>query len=356
MLRVSSTSLPPSGMASRAFSARLRIAVESWLGSTSAVQASSASSGVIWICSPSVGCSSFAVSSTSALTSISRGCSGCLRAKASRCLVRLRAALGGFVDQLGDRGEFGLVGHGVGEDADRAGDDGQYVVEVVGDAAGQLADGVHFLGLPDLGLRGLLLREIAADEEMAPHRLRPRPHPVQRHRVTVPVEVARLEVAHLPAAPRRAHLVAGVVEVVGVNELDRRCARSCPPARTRGCPSTLGLTWTKLPAVGHEDQVLRGLEDALALLDLAVERGLRPLAFGDVAGDLGGADDLAVADRIGDRSATTSTRPATPCAAARSRAGRSLRRGDAGQDFGDFVPLLRRMMMSMWRPIASLAE
>src|SRR3569833_1341530 len=75
-------------MASRALSARLRIAVVSWLGSTIATQFSSSNTDSIWICSPSVGRNSFAVSTTSELMSISRGWSGCLRAKASRCWVR----------------------------------------------------------------------------------------------------------------------------------------------------------------------------------------------------------------------------------------------------------------------------
>ena len=41
------------------------------------------------------------------------------------------------------------------EDFDGAGDHGQNVVEVVRDAAGELADGFHLLRLPDLGLVGL---------------------------------------------------------------------------------------------------------------------------------------------------------------------------------------------------------
>ena len=81
-------SLPPSGMASRALRARLRIAVASWLGSTIAGHASSSNTNSISTCSPSVRCSSFAVSMISVLTSVSFGSSGCLRANASRCWVR----------------------------------------------------------------------------------------------------------------------------------------------------------------------------------------------------------------------------------------------------------------------------
>ncbi len=45
--------------------------------------------------------------------------------------------------------------------------------------------------------------------------------------------------------------------------------------------------------IRHQDEVLRGLEDALAFLDLLMERLLRELALGDVARGLGGADDPA---------------------------------------------------------------
>ena len=48
-----------------------------------------------------------------------------------------------------------------------------------------------------------------------------------------------------------------------------------------------------MPWVGDQDQVLRGLEDAAALFDFLVERLPGFLGFGDVAGDLGDADDRA---------------------------------------------------------------
>ena len=89
------------------------------------------------------------------------------------------AAFGGLVDHLGDRRKLRLVGDRVRQDLDRAGDDRQDVVEVVGDAAGQLAHGLHLLRLPDLRFGRLLLGQVAAHEEMAPHRLRPHAHPAQ---------------------------------------------------------------------------------------------------------------------------------------------------------------------------------
>ena len=102
-----------------------------------------------------------------------------LAREGEQVLGQLRAALGGIVDQLGNGGELGPVGHRVRQNSDRAGDDGEHIVEVVGDAAGQLADGIHLLRLPELGLGGLLLGQVAPDEEMAVHRLGPGPHPVQ---------------------------------------------------------------------------------------------------------------------------------------------------------------------------------
>jgi hypothetical protein len=64
------------------------MAVASWLGSTMATQASLLNAVSISTCSPSVGRSNFAVSRISMLMSVSRGCSGCRRAKASKCWVR----------------------------------------------------------------------------------------------------------------------------------------------------------------------------------------------------------------------------------------------------------------------------
>ena len=163
-----------------------------------------------------------------------------LAGEGEQVLGQLRAALGGVVDQLGDGGELGTVGDRIRQDADRAGDDGQHIVEIVGDAAGQLADGVHLLDLPELRLGGLLLGEVAADEEMALHRLRPGAHPVQRDLVTVVVVVARLEAALDRATPRRAHLAARLLEVIGVNELDGAVPDHVLRLVRRECPSRSG--------------------------------------------------------------------------------------------------------------------
>ncbi len=158
---------------------------------------------MISICSPSVGCSSLAASSINALTSTSHRLQRLFAGEGEQMLGQVGAAFGGLVDQPGDGHELGLVGDGLFQNPDGAGDHGQDVVEVMRDAAGQLADRVHLLDLADLGVRGLLLGQIAADEEMTSDRLRPCSGPVQRHR---PCRPCRCSVSRSCACsgPRRA--------------------------------------------------------------------------------------------------------------------------------------------------------
>ena len=155
-LPVSMVSLPPSGIASRALSARLRIALVSWLGSISACDVSPAS--IMWtsICSPSVGRSRLAASITSVDVDLAR-LQRLLAGEREQALGQIGAARGGVVDHLRDRQQLRPVRDGFGEDFDRAGDDGENIVEVVRDAAGQLTDRFHFLGLAKLQIRDILL-------------------------------------------------------------------------------------------------------------------------------------------------------------------------------------------------------
>ena len=59
---------------------------------------------------------------------------------------------------------FGVVG-ALGDDVEPADDDRQQVVEVVRDAAGQLAQRLHLLALAELLLRGLELGDVARFEQ-----------------------------------------------------------------------------------------------------------------------------------------------------------------------------------------------
>src|ERR1700760_4042117 len=118
---------------------------------------------------------------------------------------------------------------------------------------------------------------------MPPHRLRPRPHPVEEYDMAVLVAVTRLEIAHLLAVSCRAHLVPGVVEIVGMDELHRAAAHHLRGLVTEDGADARTDLHEIAGGIGHQDEVLRSLEDALALLDLAIERPLGALALGDVA-------------------------------------------------------------------------
>src|SRR4051794_33195631 len=71
----------------------------------------------------------------------------------------------------GRHGGFDVPAEGVGpalrdarlHEIERPDDPGQEIVEIVGDAAGQLSDGLHLLGLSELLLQVLALRDVAAD-------------------------------------------------------------------------------------------------------------------------------------------------------------------------------------------------
>ena len=86
-LAVSIVSLPPSGIASRALTAKFSSAASTSFGSTSTRQSPAPSTVSIAIVSPSVRCMSSDAPWTSALTSIGFGSSGCRRENArSRCV------------------------------------------------------------------------------------------------------------------------------------------------------------------------------------------------------------------------------------------------------------------------------
>ena len=72
-----------------------------------------------------------------------------LAGERQQMLGEVRAARRGFVDHPRDGGELRLALDRVGQDFDRSGDHGQDIVEVMRDAAGELADRLHLLGLPD---------------------------------------------------------------------------------------------------------------------------------------------------------------------------------------------------------------
>ena len=105
----------------------------------------------IAICSPSVECNRSDMPAIILLASIGCGASGCWRANASKPLGQHRGALG----RAGRGVEEALDAEVALADAPRhqvvrADDDAEHVVEVVGDAAGELADRLHLLRLAQL--------------------------------------------------------------------------------------------------------------------------------------------------------------------------------------------------------------
>ena len=145
-------------IASRALTARLRIAFSSWCGSTNTGQASASSSVSTLIRSPSVRSSSSHIPPTSV--------------GAVDPLGQQRLGPGEGQQAAGQRGGAGRAFHRVGEvghhlaaraveaapgEVDPADHHRQHIVEVVRDAAGQLADRLHLLDLAQLRLGGLAL-------------------------------------------------------------------------------------------------------------------------------------------------------------------------------------------------------
>ena len=91
------------------------------------------------------------------------GASGWRRAKASRRWVSVAARSPAWIANRTWRSRSSLAGQLVVQYVQVAQDGLQQVVEVMGDAAGKLADGLHLLGLPQGFLRLLALRHFRPD-------------------------------------------------------------------------------------------------------------------------------------------------------------------------------------------------
>ena len=87
-------------------------------------------------------------------------------------LIQLGAAAHGLPGRIEQPANPWFVRHAAAQHVETAADDHQKVVEVVRDAAGQLADGLHLLGLPQLLVDLAPLRHVGGDAG-DPDRLRP---------------------------------------------------------------------------------------------------------------------------------------------------------------------------------------
>ena len=277
----------------------------------------------------------------SVLTSVSRGCSGCLRANAKQMLGELGAARRGLVDHPGDGRKLRLIGDRLPQDFDRSGDDGQDVVEVVGDAAGELADRFHLLGMPDPVFRRDLVGEVA-DE------------PVEHDAAAAPqLGDAELDLDLVAVTPQRLDLepaaedlaLAGAQEmfeagavIVAMNRRDDQVAEFLADRLgARPAEDLLGLRIPvgDDPAFVHlHEGIERGIDDAARELLAFAQALLREPALGHVA-----ADEEIALDRFG------------PCAEPGQRHRASVLVEHLG--IGDFGRCPRRVARISWREIST---
>ena len=92
--------------------------------------------------------------------------------KGEQVLDQLAAAFRGLVDQFCRLLQGGAIRQPRHQRLGGAGDDGQHVVEVVGDAAGELADGVELLRLMQLALGFAGGGDVVIDQRRAADRAR----------------------------------------------------------------------------------------------------------------------------------------------------------------------------------------
>ena len=119
-----------------------------------------------------------------------------LARKGQHALHQLSAALCRFVDLFDHRRDFGIVRDAAAAELRHADDHGEDIVEVVGDAASQLANRLHLLGMAQLLFQRDAIRHVAPDKEMLLVGFRPNPLPAQRNDAAVFVYVAAIKVAH----------------------------------------------------------------------------------------------------------------------------------------------------------------
>ena len=93
---------------------------------------------------------------TTSFMSSRRGCMNWRRLKASNCRVRAAARSAAWLICWAERAEAPERAAAGQQQRGMAVDDGEDVVEIVGDAAGELADGFHFLGLAQLLFQAFL--------------------------------------------------------------------------------------------------------------------------------------------------------------------------------------------------------
>ena len=173
---VSIVSVPPSGMASRALTARFRMTCSTWTGSARTCGGPAPGRRRHARCPRrSAARSILVMPATTSLRSTPCGWSTCLRLKASSCRVSAGGALaaGCRISSSVLADAASLPGAARAASSAVPDDRGQEVVEVVRDPARQAADRLHLLGLNELFLELLLLGDVPQEAERHVH---PLPH------------------------------------------------------------------------------------------------------------------------------------------------------------------------------------
>src|SRR2546422_92046 len=176
-------------------------------------------------------------------------------------------------------------------------DGGEQVIEVVGDAAGQAAHGLHFLGLAQPLLERALVRHVLDDELEALERPVRGPHwaTVQAHRDNAAVPTPPDDLfdggAELLATLEDAGARRGVhVHVASDVDLEQLFRRPVPKHREEG-----RVHHQELAVPGRSiDTVRRVLHETAVARLRTTQRLLGALALGDVGGDAEHAAGLAV--------------------------------------------------------------
>ena len=163
-------SSPPRGIASRAFTARLTITCWICARSTRTRRTSGANAQQTVTSSPRRRESIVPRSVMAPFRSSTTGCRICRRAKARSWRVSAAACWPDLADLRQRRPRRALGRQRALGDVGEAEDRGEEVVEVVGDAGGELADRLHLLRLSQLLLVALARRQVARDRLDRPRR------------------------------------------------------------------------------------------------------------------------------------------------------------------------------------------
>ncbi|MHC2290227.1 hypothetical protein ACVIJW_006097 [Bradyrhizobium barranii subsp. barranii] len=97
----------------------------------------------------------------------------------------------------------------------------------------------------------------------------------------------------MSAAPERAHLLAGLLEMRGMDEIDAAAADHLVRRVAEHGLAARADLHDMAPRIHDHDQIFRGVEQLPPFLDLLLQRALGPSRIGQAARRAGRADDLA---------------------------------------------------------------